>query len=356
MISLKTICIGLLLLLSACTYPQISKDAGKQRTTGDTAVVNVKADTLMPFPPDNPTKLTVVVPRAIKAGAYFTFLDSVVAANDTVVNYKLTEHLLVHANPWIMDTLASFDYYERMQQGMFIYDQREMVILHKGDTLWIPDDKTAAAIEDRLHHTLIDVNIPEFKLRIMEYDTVKYTFSVRVGRNESKYLKTAGRVVSLRTPIGEGKIVRIEKDPWFINPVTGERYFVTQRDDGKYTMMPQIPWLEPMINGIRYGSIIHPTSNPNTLGKAYSNGCVGTAEGEAWIIYYHAPVGTKVSFRYDLTVTDEKGAPLQLKDIYLLKEAKLQSLSLQLNTGIGKESNFSFTSYFNADHSLHGCY
>src|SRR5690606_4815866 len=108
------------------------------------------------------------------------------------------------------------------------------------------------------------------------------------------------------------------RDPWFINPVTGKRYFATQRDDGKYTLMPQIPWLEPAITGIRYGSLIHPTSNPNTLGKAYSNGCVGTAEGAAWIIYYHAPVGTKVSFRYDVTVTDEKGDTLQLKDIYQL--------------------------------------
>jgi hypothetical protein len=75
---------------------------------------------------------------------------------------------------------------------------------------------------------------------------------------------------------------------------------------------------------------------------------VGTAEGTAWIIYYHAPVGTKVSFRYDLTVTDEKGDTVQLKDIYLLKESKPMPLTLQWNTTTSKESSFSFTLHQNS--------
>lgn len=268
---------------------------------------------------DNSSKsLAVVVPRDIKVSDYFPFMDSLIVSCDSILDYKLTEHLLVNANPWIIDTLVSFDYYERMEQGIFIYDQREMVVLRKRDTLWVPDSSAAAALERRFNHTLLDLNIPEFKLRIIEFDSVKYTFSVRVGRNEVKYLKTAGRQVSLRTPIGEGTIVRIERDPWFVDPVSGRPYSTTRRDDDRRTRMPRIPWMEPVIGGIRHGALIHPTTNPVTLGKAYSNGCVGTGEGDAWRIYYQAPIGTKVRFRYDLEITTGQGDTLRLEDIYRL--------------------------------------
>ncbi len=262
----------------------------------------------------------VIVPHDVTVQRYFQFLDSIIARHNTSLNYVLTEHLLVRANSWIIDTLAGADYYVQMQRGNFIYDQRGTIVLRKGDTLRIPDENTAADIQNRLSSTVLDVNIPEFKLRIIERDTVKYTFTVRVGRNESKFLKTAKREVSLQTPVGEGEIVRIERNPVFVNPVTGERYTATKRDDNNYTLMPQIPWLEPAIGGRRLGSLIHPTTNPETLGKAYSNGCVGTGEGDAWIIYYHAPVGTKVNFRYDLETLNEKGGTVRLKDIYQMKK------------------------------------
>jgi L,D-transpeptidase ErfK/SrfK len=156
-------------------------------------------------------------------------------------------------------------------------------------------------------------------MRIRVDDSVIYSCPVRVGRNEVKYLKTVGRPVSLRTPVGEGRIIRIERNPWFVNPVTGHRYVNTRRDDGKYTRIPQIPWLEPMINGIRQGAMIHPTTNPVTLGQAYSNGCIGTREDDAWTIYYNAPIGTRVVFRYDLKTTTESGDTVELEDIYNLK-------------------------------------
>ena len=158
-----------------------------------------------------------------------------------------------------------------------------------------------------------------YKLRIIERDSIRYTFPVRVGQNRERYLKTAGHVVNLRTPIGKGEIIRIAKDPWYMNPVNGHRYFVTNRDDGKQTRLPMIPFLEPTIDGRRQGALIHPTTNPVTLGKVYSNGCVGMEEGNAWIVYYNAPLGTQVIFRYDLEVI-ENGDTIELNDIYHLKK------------------------------------
>ena len=52
----------------------------------------------------------------------------------------------------------------------------------------------------------------------------------------------------------------------------------------KVTKLPQIPFIETEINGIRNGQLIHPTTNPETLNKAYSNGCIGTKEADAWVI------------------------------------------------------------------------
>ena len=80
--------------------------------------------------------------------------------------------------------------------------------------------------------------------------------------------------------------------------------------------MPVIPWIETEINGIRNGQMIHPTTNPETLGKAYSNGCIGVSESDAWIIYYHAPLNTALQIRYDLIILDEKGEKRELEDIY----------------------------------------
>ena len=74
--------------------------------------------------------------------------------------------------------------------------------------------------------------------------------------------------------------------------------------------------METEINGIKNGQLIHPTTNPETLNKAYSNGCIGTKEADAWVIYYYAPIGTKIKIRYDLNDVDSRGKPVILKDIY----------------------------------------
>ena len=260
--------------------------------------------------------LIAIVPHDVSLGQYFTFLDSLLMKYDTLLPYQIDEHVLVRTNDWIINRLIDTDYYLMEEKGEFAYDNRRLVILHKGDTLVIPDSIATQQICDAIANTTIDVNIPEFKLRIKVGEEVKYTILVRVGRDERKYLELAGREVDLRTATGTGYIYRINRDPIFINPSNGRRFYTTQRDDGKRTRMPQIPWLEPELDGYRYGHLIHPTSNPKTLGKAYSNGCVGLGEADTWRLYYYAPEGTKVVFRYDLEVVDYKLDTIRLKNIY----------------------------------------
>ena len=191
-----------------------------------------------------------------------------------------------------------------------------MIILKKGQQLTIPDSRSAFRFNELLKNTFIDINIPEYKLRIYQDSILLYTFPVRVGKNEKKYLKMGDRITNLRTQSGAGKIVAHVKNPDFYNPVNGRQYYVTKRDDGRVTKLPQIPWIETEINGIRYGQLIHPTTNPKTLNKASSNGCIGTNESDAWIIYYYAPIGTKITIRYNLKVLDLNGNTIILKDIY----------------------------------------
>jgi len=124
------------------------------------------------------------------------------------------------------------------------------------------------------------------------------------------------RLTDLKTKQGKGRIIGFRKNPDFYNPKTGKRFFVTRRDDGETTLMPQIPWIVTEIGGLKNGQLIHPTTNPKTLGKAYSNGCIGVKESDAWLIYYQCPIGTEINIRYDLKIVDESGTEILLKDIY----------------------------------------
>lgn len=247
---------------------------------------------------------------------YFQYLDSIILKYDSLTSYELSEHLLVRANPWIIDTLQNTNYYRMMAKDSFVYNQKKMIALPKGNQLIIPDSIHAKKIVDAFENTMIDVNIPEFKLRIYEDSVLLYEFPVRVGRNEKKYLEMSGRVQDLKTKTGKGCIVNHVRNPRYVNPVNNHVYFVTKRDDDKVTKLPQIPFIETELNGWRHGQLIHPTTNPVSLGKAYSNGCIGTAEADAWVIYYYAPINTKIQIRYDLNVLNKKGDTLVLKDIY----------------------------------------
>ncbi len=256
------------------------------------------------------------VKEDVKVRNYFEFMDNLVIKEAWRVHYPINEHLIVWANPWIIDTLENTDYYRLKERGVFSYDQQEIVILPKGTALLIPDSLMVDSIQKRLNATLIDINIPEFRLRIKENDKTLYSFPVRVGKSTSRYLAMAGRTLNLETKTGSGIILQVNKNAVYMNPVDNKRYFKTHRDDGESTLLPRLPWLVPEINGQIYGQLIHPTTNPVTLEKPSSNGCIGMKEADIWRVYYHAPIGAKITIRYDLRVFDEKGDTLNLPDIY----------------------------------------
>ena len=258
----------------------------------------------------------VTIEKDIPIAEYFQFLDSFVKQYNLKASYKFTEHILVRANPWIIDSLQNTDYYRMMKRDSFVYNQKKMIVLKKGSKLLIPDSLTVVSILNLFQKTIIDINIPEFKLRIYNDSIKLYEFSVRVGKNEKKYLKMGDRITDLKTKTGKGTIVNHVRNPEYFNPVNGHQYFVTKRDDNKVTQLPQIPFIETEINGFRYGQLIHPTTNPITLGKTSSNGCIGTREADAWVIYYFAPIGTKVNIRYDLKINNGDGEKTILEDIY----------------------------------------
>ncbi len=247
---------------------------------------------------------------------YFESIDSICIEIDSVYHIKMNEYELIHANPRMLDTLIHQDYYIAKAEGRFIYNQRSCIALHAGDSMHIPSVHELDSMRSILQSVIIDVNIPEFVLRIYVGDSLVHMCPVRVGKNERKFLAMAGHEVDVRTPIGEGSIIRIERDPWYIDPVDGKRYTTTLRDDGVYTKLPRIPFLEPIIAGRRMGSLLHPTTKLSTLGKAISNGCVGMREADAWIVYYYAPLGTHVRFRYDLEIATPEGGVRRLGDVY----------------------------------------
>lgn len=303
---LGLVLLSLFFLSCQCREPASKTIHGEQTSISDTLLNNTKT-------------VMISVERDITIETYFPYMDSLVQSYSPRVPYPLTEHLLVRNNPWIMDTLVNTDYYRMMSRDSFVYDQRKMLVLPKGSRLTLPDSTTASLLLKDFEHTLVDVNIPEFKLHILKDSNLLYAFPIRVGQNRERYLAMDKRVTDLRTKTGKGRIVGHVKNPDFYNPVDGRRFYFTNRDDGRTTHMPQIPWIVTEINGIRNGQLIHPTTNPVTLGKAYSNGCIGIREADAWVIYYYTPTGTKIQIRYDL-VAQEGSDTLHLKNIYGLKK------------------------------------
>ena len=260
--------------------------------------------------------LRITVTKDVPISSYFKWMDSIVAKHNESHNYAIDEYLIVHHNKWIIDTLAHTDYYYLMDKGIFNEDSKSLIALKKEQILVIPDSMQTVLLKAQLSNTYLELNIPEFRLRIIQDEKVIYKFPVRVGKNSSRYLAMAKREVDMRTEPGIGEIIRVNKSPIFMNPKNNRRYYTTSRDDGKRTALPAIPWLEPAVNGRSVGQLIHPTTNLNTLEKASSNGCIGLRESDSWIVYYYAPLGTKVIFKYDLEGKNEDGELIKFKNIY----------------------------------------
>jgi lipoprotein-anchoring transpeptidase ErfK/SrfK len=305
---LKMILKSVLIMLLFSTF--VLKSTNRNITPENFVESHLKIDTVK----------SILVKKDIAIKYYFQYLDSLVESINNSNNGSLTEHILVRHNPWIIDRLKNTDYYKMMEKDSFVYNQKDLIALKKGSKIIFPDSLEIEEYLTTFNNTFLDINIPEYRLRIFQDSFMVYEFPVRVGRNERKYLKMGDRVTDLKTKTGIGKIVAHVKDPDYYNPVNGRQYFVTRRDDDKITKCPQIPWLETEINGFRNGQLIHPTTNPNTLNKAYSNGCIGTREGDAWIIYYYAPINTKVIIRYHLLNLNEQGDTIRFKNIYEIKQ------------------------------------
>ncbi|MCU0368276.1 MAG: L,D-transpeptidase [Cyclobacteriaceae bacterium] len=292
-------------------------------TLSDTVSDKIEADSSLV---KKNTRAHVIVPYNVKVKDYLNFIDSVCAQIPILSDNKLGSYILVHYNPWLIDSLRNLDYYFQKAKGKFQYDLNIEIILQKGDSLFIPDSLSANAIANQLLSSRIDVNIPEYQLRVIQQTDTVLNFKVRVGQNSKEYMEALGDTLNQRTPIGNGKIINVIKAPVFINFKTGERYVETRRDDGYYTRMPLIPSLEPVINGLRYGKMFHATTNLMTLGKAYSNGCIGMREADAWSLYYYAPIGTPLKIRYDLIIINNKKEKMKLRDIYHLYDQPKQEI------------------------------
>lgn len=264
----------------------------------------------------------LLIPQNIRMKSYFNFLDSIINQYPQLLNSNQGEHVLILFNPWVLDTLRGFDYYIQKSKGKIQYDQTKEIVFDKGSRLIIPTQPEVDSISTILSLIRIDVNIPEYRLRIIQHGDTLHTFPIRVGRNEETYLESIGRVVNQRTPIGQGKIISAIRQPVYKDLQTGQKYEETRRDDGRYTLMPIIPSLEPEIGSIKHGTMFHATTNLQTLGRAYSNGCIGLREADMWTLYYFSPPGTPVTIRYDLKIPGQK--TIRWKDIYQLEKQTLE--------------------------------
>lgn len=260
--------------------------------------------------------IEITVQKDVPIHSYFNYMDSIVAEHNLTHTYPIDEYIIVHNNKWIIDTLAHTDYYYLMDKGIFTEDSQALLALRQGQVLAIPDSIQTQKIKTQLANTSIEVNIPEFRLRIIQDEKEIYTFPIRVGKEGNRYMAMAKANVDMPTKPGVGKIIRVNKDPTHKNPRDNREYESTSRDDGKRTTLPAIPWLEPEIDGRSVGQLIHPTTNLETLEKASSNGCIGLRESDAWIVYYYAPLETKVVIKYELTGKNDAGETVEFEDIY----------------------------------------
>ena len=298
----------------------ICNGCNSQDDTGGVAIIDVTMQDVE----------SLVIDSEIRLSNYFLWMDSTLTAINADRLDSISEYELVHANPWILSNLRNTDYYHQIQEGVLLDDVLSQVVLFRKDSLLIPTQEVLNEIRKSLQHTYLDINIPEYRLRIIQHGITIYEIPIRIGKNDTSYLKMAGRTIDMRTKPGEGKIIDVIKYPTFINPKDNHIYKSTVRDDNRRTTLPNIPWLLPEVNGLNHGQLLHPTTNKKTLGKAASNGCMGMSEADAWTTYYYAPIGTVVKIRYDLKVL-RSGDTITLLDVYPEKSKLFRHISKSIN-------------------------
>ncbi|MBT8252419.1 MAG: hypothetical protein KJN68_00470, partial [Bacteroidia bacterium] len=112
--------------------------------------------------------LAVPIKKTVTIAEYFHFIDSLIVQYDSLYTSQISEHHIVRNNPWIIDSLANTDYYRMTERDSFVYDQKKLIILRVNDTIIIPDHDRVVELDSTFKRTYIDVNIPEFKLRIFQ--------------------------------------------------------------------------------------------------------------------------------------------------------------------------------------------
>ena len=88
--------------------------------TGDTSVSAKKTIVLNRVGHQDSLVNLVSIHTAITIEDYFQFMDSLVRKYDPITPYRLTEHLIVRRNLWIIDTLRNTDYYRMKARDSFV--------------------------------------------------------------------------------------------------------------------------------------------------------------------------------------------------------------------------------------------
>lgn len=127
----------------------------------------------------------IIIPKDVPMRNYFKWMNSVIAVHNQNRTYLIDEYILIQNNFWILDTLVHTDYYYKMEKKLFNEDSQVLIALHKGQTLTVPDSLQSEKINDRLGNTFIGINIPEFRLRIVENRKEIYQLPFVKGRMEN---------------------------------------------------------------------------------------------------------------------------------------------------------------------------
>lgn len=169
---------------------------------------------------------------------------------------------------------------------------------------------TPEPVEPAVH---VEINIPEFKLRVYRDGQVIRTFPVGVGRP------------GYPTPIGHFRVITAVEHPIWENPYMGPgaRRIGAGKDNPLGTR-----WIgfHRTAQG-EYG--MHGTDSPETVGKLSSHGCIRMKIPDAEALYGMISVGTPVRVIYETHRLGHEGGKLLLHvfpDPYRRGQPDLKSL------------------------------